>query len=138
MGVLTSFFGNGLSWYNAQTYGPLMSAYLKKYSDVIVADKWEIRDRYREFYEIDTSQYMAYTNEDLQHEHRHANHSPHPDGEHLDSSWLNELDKFLSGQPNHLKEHGKYVNYDYEMLDKSFPSSEAAQSLIDSPFAKKI
>ncbi len=62
--------------YNAQTYGPVIGAYLRKYQANGAADPYEIQDRKREYYEIDTSQYMSYTNEDLAHEHGHANHGP--------------------------------------------------------------
>lgn len=46
---------------NAQTYGPVVSAYLKKYGSMAKADRFEITDRKREFFDIDTSQYMNYT-----------------------------------------------------------------------------
>ena len=39
-----------ISMYYARNYGPLIGAYLRKYSDVAVSDAWEIRDRKREFY----------------------------------------------------------------------------------------
>ena len=47
--------------YASQTYGPLIGAYLRKYQDVSKNDLFEITDRKREFYQIDTSQYMNYT-----------------------------------------------------------------------------
>ena len=81
--------------YNSATYGPVMGAYLRKYQHFAASDPYEIQDRKREFYQIDTSQYMSYTHDDL--EHGHANHGPQPDGEALDASWLTSLDKFLSG-----------------------------------------
>ena len=54
--TVASFFG--IAWgfksvfnaYNAQTYGPLMGAYLRKYSDHGAADPFQITDRKREFY----------------------------------------------------------------------------------------
>ena len=58
------------------TYSPLIGAYLRKYSHFATGDQFEITDRKREFYQIDTSQYMAYTQEDLSHIHGHANHGP--------------------------------------------------------------
>ena len=94
-----SFFGVAYGFkclfntYNAHYYGPLMGAYLRRYDSVITADRFEMVDRKREYYEIDTSQYMSYTDEDL---HSHVNHGPQPDGEHMDASWLSELDLFLS------------------------------------------
>ena len=42
-----------------------MGAYLRKYSHYATPDVFEIRDRKREFYEIDTSQYMNYTLDDI-------------------------------------------------------------------------
>ena len=62
--------------YNAQTYSPVMDAYLRKYKLNGAADPYEIQDRKCEYYEIDTTQYMSYTNEDLANEHGHVNHSP--------------------------------------------------------------
>ncbi len=90
---------------------------------------WEMRDRKREFYEIDTSQYMSYTEEEAD-EHCHINMGPHPDGENLDSSWLVELDKFLAGKEHHLKEHPKYIKHTYELVDKSFPTKDQANALM--------
>lgn len=43
-----------------------------------------------------------------------------------------ELDKFLKGEENHLKEHKYFVNYKYEFLDKSYPTPEMAQDLFHS------
>jgi len=51
----------------------------------------------------------------------------------MDSSWLTELDKFLRGEDNKLKEHKSFVNYNYEYLDKSFPTIEKAHDLMHSP-----
>ena len=73
---------------------------------------------------------MTYTNEDLEHEHGHANHGPQPDGEALDASWLTELDNFLSGKHNHLKQHKNFLTYPYEYVDKSFPTEDMAHNLI--------
>ena len=72
---------------------------------------------------------MNYTNKDLGDEY-HAHHGPQPDGDSLDSSYLVEVDKFLRGEPNHLKEHKRFYNYDFTFIDKSFPSSEKAAELI--------
>jgi len=51
--------------YYSRTYGPLIGAYFRKYQDVGATDAWEIRDRKREYYQIDDSQYMDYTEEDM-------------------------------------------------------------------------
>lgn len=120
--------------YNGYYYGPLFAAYFRKYSKFAHADTFKIEDRKREYYEIDTSQYMNYTYEDLGHEY-HVNHGPQPDGEALDNSWLNELGKFLRGEENKLKEHKNFVNYKYEYLDKSYPTVENAHKLFNAPVA---
>ena len=117
--------------YYSYNYGPLIGSYLRKYQDAGVKDAWEIRDRKREFYQIDDSQYMAYTEEDLSHIHRHANHGPQPDGEAKDASYLAEMDAFLDGKPNHLKEHPRYLNFAYDFKDKSYPSLDQAKELIE-------
>jgi hypothetical protein len=129
---MCSFFGVAYGFkclfnaFNGQTYGPLVGAYLRKYDQDITADRFEMSDRKREYYEIDTSQFMNYTDEDL---HSHVNHGPQPDGEHMDSSWLHELDLFLANKPNGLKQHHKYMDYNFEFKDKSFPSVEMAADL---------
>jgi hypothetical protein len=48
----------------------------------------------------------------------------------MDSSWLVEVDKFLSGEENHLKEHHRFLDYNYQFIDKSFPSAEKASDLM--------
>ena len=74
---------------------------------------------------------MAYTEDDLQDVHRHANHGPQPDGEAKDASYLVELNAFLDGKPNHLKDHPRFLNYNYEFIDKSYPSLDDAKNLIE-------
>ena len=61
--------------YNSCTYGPLASAFMRKYSKFAKADSFDITDRRREFFDIDTSQYMKYNFNDLGHEY-HTNHGP--------------------------------------------------------------
>ena len=39
------------------------------------------------------------------------------------------MDKFLRGEDNKLKEHKNFMNYEYEYLDKSFPTVEKAHDL---------
>lgn len=51
----------------------------------------------------------------------------------MDSTWLAELDKFLRCEENKLKEHKNFVNYNYEFIDKSFPTSENAHDLMHTP-----
>jgi hypothetical protein len=62
--------------YNAWTYGPVVSAYLRKYSNFAKSDQFEITDRKREYFYIDTSSYMNYELADLP--HSHAAHGPQP------------------------------------------------------------
>ena len=61
--------------WNAKTYGPVIGAYHRKYDSVCAPDLFEITDRKREYYEIDDSQYMSYTEEDLT-DHRHVSYGP--------------------------------------------------------------
>lgn len=67
----------GFQYYNGMTYGPLMSAYFRKFSDQGKSDVFAIQDRKREYFNIDTSSYMSYENKDLGHEY-HTNHGPQP------------------------------------------------------------
>ena len=117
--------------YYGRTYGPLIGSYFRKYANVGAGDAWELRDRKREYYQIDDSQYMSYSEDDLGDVHRHANHGPQPDGEAKDASCLTELNAFLDGKPNHLKDHPRFLNFNYEFIDKSYPSQEDAKSLIE-------
>ena len=118
--------------YYSRTYGPLIGSYLRKYQDAGTTDAWEIRDRKREYYQIDDSQYMAYQESDL-HMHGHANHGPQPDGEAKDATYLTELNAFLDGKPNHLKDHKRFLNYNYQFKDKSYPDEDQARALIEGP-----
>jgi hypothetical protein len=131
--VGTAFlYKNVFQAFNGQTYGPVLSAFFRKYGNEAKTDKFAITDRKREYFEIDTSEYMNYGYKDLGHD-VHVNHGPQPDGEAMDSSWLSELDKFLRGEDNKLKEHKQFVNYNYDFIDKSFPTAEAAQELMHAP-----
>ncbi len=83
---MLSFFGMAqvfkfpLNYYAVQTYSPLIGAYLRKYSEVSANDAFEINDRKREYYQIDTSDYMNYTEASLREDgmHMHVNHGPQP------------------------------------------------------------
>lgn len=133
-----SLFGTGFlfnqvfQYFNSQTYGPVMSAFFRKYSKAAQADRFAITDRKREYFDIDTTEYMNYSFKDLGHDH-HVNHGPQPDGEAMDSSWFSELDKFLKGEESKIKEHKNFVNYQYEFIDKSFPTPEKAAELMSAP-----
>ena len=115
---------------NGNTYGPLIGAYIRKYDQHTANDPFEMTDRKREFYQIDTSQYMSYTHEDLP--HGHTNYGPQPDGEAADATWLRAMDQFLAGKEDHgLFEHERFLKYPYEFKDKSFPTEEMAKDLIN-------
>ena len=76
-----SLFGLGLLYqnaflaYNSQTYGPLLGAFLRKHGSQAKHDAFEITDRKREYFDIDTSDYMSYNFHDLGHD-AHAHHGP--------------------------------------------------------------
>ena len=125
--------GKAFSYRNAQYYGPALSAYFRKYSTAAKEDLFEIRDPKREYFQIDDSQYMNYTHDDLGHE-AHIHHGPQPDGEAQDATWLVEMDKFLSGQENNLKNHPRFLNYEFEFHDKSYPTEEMAHDLFHAKY----
>ena len=104
-------------------YNPAVGAFLRKYDHAIKRDVTEITDEKKEYFYIDTSQYMNYKNQDLADEF-HVHHGPQPEGESLDSSWLTEVDKFLNNEENDLKNHKRFYNWNFEFVDKSFPTAE--------------
>ena len=114
---------------SSENYQPVVAAYLRKYSDHIKTSMFDIKDSKKEYFYIDTSQYMNITNKDLADEF-HVHHGPQPDGESLDASWLSEVDKFLRGEENNLRGHKRFLDYEFEFIDKSFPSAEKAADLM--------
>ena len=117
-----------MSW-SSSMYGPVMGAYLRKYQSSVKDNLFHIKDAKKEYFYIDTSEYMNYSNKDLGDEY-HTHHGPQPEGESLDSSWLTEVDKFLKGEENHLKDHKRFYNYNFEFVDKSFPTAEKVADLM--------
>ena len=117
------------SYLNSYTYGPVAAAYLRKYHKLARSDLYEIKDEKREYFYIDTSEYTNQGFKDLDHHQHHAHHGPQPDGDVQDSTWLVELDKFLRGEENSLKEHKFYINNKIEFIDKSFPTVERAHEV---------
>lgn len=105
-------------WSAGYYYMPLLCSFFKKYEKHAKNDIFDIKDEKRQWFELDTSQYMNYTFEDLDHHHHNVNHGPQPDGEVHDSSWFVELDKYLKGEENKLKEHPKYRDYNFDYTDK--------------------
>lgn len=118
-----------INFYWSYYTNPVMGAFLRKYNNHAKHDAFEIKDPKREYFYIDTSEYMNYSNKTLG-DHYHCSHGPQPEGEAADSTYLVEVDKFLRGEPNHLKEHPKFLNYPYEYIDKSFPTGDAVKDMM--------
>ena len=111
-------------------YMPLLCSFFKKYDDVAKTDLFDIKDEKREWFELDTSQYMNYDFEDLDHHHHNVNHGPQPDGEVFDSTWFTEYNKLLKGEPNKLKEHPKYRDYEFSFTNKyQWPTTESVNDV---------
>ena len=129
--------GLGFSWlyyqllmaYSSVNHSPAIGAFLRKHEKLAVTDMFDITDEKREYFYIDTSQAMNYTHEDLEDMHS-ANNGPQPDDVVLNASWYAEVDKFLRGEPNNLRGHEKYLDYDFKFVDKSFPTAEAVTSVM--------
>ena len=117
-------WGGVLNGYTSANYhGPLICAYLKKYEQFAKEDMFDIKDEKREWFNIDTSDYLNYNFDDLH--HAHAHHGPQPDDMVLNNSWLVEMDKYLKGEPNKLKEHKNYLNYNFTYSDNGkWPTEE--------------
>jgi hypothetical protein len=41
-----------------------------------------------------------------------------------------EVDKFLRGEENHLKDHKTFYNHPFEFKDKSFPTADKVYDLM--------
>ena len=65
-----------MSW-SSQMYGPIMGAYLRKYSSQAKPELFHIKDEKKEYFYIDTSEYMSYNNKDMGDEY-HCHHGPQP------------------------------------------------------------
>lgn len=63
--------------HSAPYYAPVLGAYLRKYNCSVKRDLFEIKDPKKEYFYIDTSEYMNYKNEDLSDEY-HVHHGPQP------------------------------------------------------------
>jgi hypothetical protein len=68
---------SAMMFYSAQHYAPVVGAFMRKYSSNVKRDIFEIKDEKKDYFYIDTSQYMNYTNADLSDEY-HAHHGPQP------------------------------------------------------------
>ena len=108
-------------------YGPMFAAFYKKYESHARADIHDIDDEKREWFEIDTSQYMNYDHDDLHHSDQHyeSHNGPQPDGDVMNGTWFREMDKYLKGEESTIKEHPMWNHYEYEFFDKGgWPTSE--------------
>lgn len=65
-----------MSW-SSSMYGPVMGAYMRKYQSAVKDDLFHIKDAKKEYFYIDTSEYMNYSNNDLGDEY-HTHHGPQP------------------------------------------------------------
>lgn len=65
-----------MSW-SSSMYGPVMGAYLRKYQGSIKTNLFHIKDAKKEYFYIDTSEYMNYSVKDLGDEY-HCHHGPQP------------------------------------------------------------
>jgi len=124
MGAVGAVVSTVFSYFNYNNYyGPLFCAYFTKYANSGKTDLFEIQDEKREWFDIDTSQYMNYTNEDLHHPHTH--HGPQPDGMELNNPWFTEMDKYLKGEESKIKEHPKWTEFEFTYADKgAWPTEE--------------
>ena len=122
-------FKSAFMQYSSQQYNPIVGAFFRKYSAHVKSDLFEIKDEKKEYFYIDTSEYMNYSNATLGEEF-HSHHGPQPEGEAMDSSWLTEVDKFLAGEENNLRNHKRFLNFDFKLADKSYPSSDAVADLM--------
>jgi hypothetical protein len=74
--LLGMAYKRAFNWYNSYTYGPLISAFLKKYYPSTKGALFDIKDVKREWFEIDDSEYTNYTF-DARHDY-HSHHGPQP------------------------------------------------------------
>jgi len=121
---VAAFASTSIQYFNFNHYyGPLFCAYFTKYNSEAKEDLFKITDEKREWFDIDTSQYMNYTHEDLDHAHTH--HGPQPDGMEKDNPWFTEMDKYLRGEESKIKEHPKWTDFEFEYSNKGgWPTEE--------------
>ena len=131
--LLTAGWGGVIQAFGTNNQnGPLICAYFKKYEHLAKENLFDIRDEKREWFDIDTSDYLKYSFDDLH--HAHAHHGPQPDDMVLNNSWLVEMDKYLRGEENNFKSHPKYLQYNFEFTDKGkWPSEEEITQVFSAP-----
>ena len=116
--------------------GPLISAYLTKYERFAKEDLFEIKDEKREWFEIDTSDYLNYSFEDLH--HAHAHHGPQPDDMVLNNSWLVEMEKYLKGEESNIKNDPRFLHYDFQYTNNGqWPTEEDITKTFTAPSTNK-
>ena len=76
LGIAGVTKGLFMSW-SSGLYTPTLGAYFRKYKSSVQRDLWEIKDTKKEYFYIDTSQYMNYTNESIG-DGVHTHHGPQP------------------------------------------------------------
>jgi hypothetical protein len=75
--IIGFVFKNMLMAWSSSMYGPVMGAYLRKYQSSVKTNLFHIKDEKKEYFYIDTSEYMNYGNKDLGDEY-HCHHGPQP------------------------------------------------------------
>ena len=107
----------------------MIEALLNRSAHHMREDINQIKDKSREFFEIDDSVPIGYTYDDLK-PHQSSHTGNQPDDYVANSSYMNEVDKFLQGKDNHLTHHAKYVG-GADFIDKSFPTAEAVKAVME-------
>lgn len=109
--------------------GPIVEAILNKYSKHLKEDINQIKDKSREWFDIDDSVPIGYTYDNLR-----ADQQSHTGNQADDfvsnSSYMVEVDNFLQGKDNHLTHHPKYIA-GAEFIEKGFPSVDQAKSAME-------
>jgi len=63
--------------YSSGLYAPTLGAYFRKYQTAVQRDMFEIKDDKKQYFYIDTSEYMNYSNATIGDEN-HCHHGPQP------------------------------------------------------------
>ena len=111
----------------------MLVGFFKKYSHLAKEDLFEIRDEKREWFNIDTSQYMNYTFDDIH--GYHAHHGPQPDDMVMNQTWNIELDKYMRGEESNVKSHPFWNDYKYTYTDEgTWPKVDDIEKVFTAPF----
>ena len=128
-------FRYGISYLISRYNSPMFYAYLNKYRDSIKSDMFKIRDITREWFDIDDSEYMNYTNEDVddmfsRYKQDIPNYSPIPNEMYHSNSWLIEVNNYLKGIPHKLKEHPLYIKAKPKFKPYKMPTSKEVHDML--------